>query len=253
MGTVVATGMLDDGPDGTLDHEGANASSPADGEPAAEKGGAVEPAMKFSNAGMPAPIPLPQPRKRVDLAAAADAQLAVPQAVESLEVRELRGVGATFTPKLDAALSFHGLAYKPEGEFEAIHQILAGPLLRDPRVLPRARRLLFVPAFAWATFEVVLMPLSLTRFGQRVVADLRQLQPRFPHYKTFKEWSDSKRRHVIHLLDLTETERDAIVQVAWPDQDAIIDALQAVAYDDINALAADNAEIRTLLAAKEVG
>ena len=173
-------------------------------------------------------------------------------AVESLVVREMKGIGSTFTPNMALQLTFLGLVYKPEGEFDATYHLLAGPLLTDMRLAGRAKHLTFVPAFSWPTHELVIAPFKRTRMGNRVLEDLQTLTPLFPNYKTFVEWSDAKRRHIVRQIQLTEQERETIASLQWPTPDQVIDALQIVAFDDIGDLAAANDEVRLLLTAKEV-
>jgi hypothetical protein len=173
-------------------------------------------------------------------------------AVESLVVRELKGVGVAFTPNLDAMLMFHGLSYKPPHEYESVYQVVAPPLNNDPRVMSRASRIAYVPAFSWSTFEVVLAPFKLTSFGLRVLDNLRTLQPRFPRYKCFTQWDAAKRRHVVYFDDLSEQELGVILGTKWPTRDEILDTLQVAAFDNLDALAAANAEIHALVHSREV-
>jgi hypothetical protein len=172
--------------------------------------------------------------------------------VEQLVVREMKGISQTFTPNLEGALTFRGLVSTPPGEFEAVYLIIAGPLLSDPRIVGRVKTITFVPAFAWSTFEVVLVPFKATKFGMRVLQDLLSLKPRFPNFKVFVEWDALKKRHVVQSLPMTEQEQELIAKVIWPSRGQIIEALQLSAFDDINALAAANDEIRTLLSARAV-
>ena len=90
----------------------------------------------------PAPEPLPglKPRRKIDLTRAALPEVGSMGMVESLLVREMKGVGAMFTPNLEAALTFYSLIYKPEGEFDPRFQIVTGDLLNDPRVMRRDRK-----------------------------------------------------------------------------------------------------------------
>jgi hypothetical protein len=195
---------------------------------------------------------LPKPKRKVDLSTAQLPGLGKLQAVETLTIRERKGVGATFTPNIADALMFHGMVYKPQGEFETKHQIVAGALLTDPRIVNRASRIAFVPALDWSEVSVVLMPLKLNTYGQRVLADLQKLQPLFPHYKAFIQWVESKRRHVVYFDDLSENEKSVIEKVKWPTQEQMLDALSAAAYDNIDDLAAANEEVRALLQSQEV-
>lgn len=199
------------------------------------------------------PSPVPSPKRKVDLTAAVLPGLGKVATVESLDVRELKGVGASFTPNVDAAMAFHGLVYKPQGEFEAAHQILTGSLLNDSRVMSRVQRITFVPAFIWNALEVVLLPIRLTSFGQRVLLDLQKLQPKFPQFKCFIQWNEAKKRHIVHYDDqLSEPELRAIKDVRWPTREQILEALSANAFDNLGELAAANEDVKALLAAKEV-
>jgi hypothetical protein len=172
--------------------------------------------------------------------------------VEQLVVRQLKGPGQMFTADLDSALNFLGLVHKPAGEFEEQYQILADNLLKDPRLARLAKRIAFVPAYAWTTFEVVLMPVKVTTFSQRVVADLAKLKPLFPSYKAFIQWDDGKRRHVVYQEELTPHEAVLIGKVTWPTREQILEALEATAYDELATLCDANDEVRSLLSAREV-
>jgi hypothetical protein len=194
----------------------------------------------------------PKPIRKLDLARAVMPGVSGLRPVEQLVVRQMKGPGQMFTADLDSALNFLGLVHKPAGEFEERYEILADNLLKDPRLARLAKRVAFVPAFAWTTFEVVLMPVKVTSFSQRVVADLAKLKPRFPSYKAFIQWDDSKRRHVVYQEDLTAHEAELIHKVTWPTRDQILEALEVTAYDDLAALCEVNDEVRTLLSAREV-
>jgi hypothetical protein len=199
------------------------------------------------------PAPLPTLKRKVDLKAAILPSLSAVQSVESLAVKELKGVGANFTSNIAGVLMFFGLAHKPQGEFETRHQVLAGNLMTDPRLMGRAQRIAFVPAFSWAANEVVLMPVKLNTYGQRVLQDLQKLHDTvYPDFKAFVQWNESKRRHVVSYDALTEQEKAVIAKVKWPTQDEIVEALSASAFDNIEDLAAVNDEVRTLLHAQEV-
>jgi hypothetical protein len=81
---------------------------------------------------------------------------------------------------------------------------------------------------------------------------LKKLQPRFPDFRAFIEWDATRKRHVVHWEALTEQERGVIATVNWPAQEEILEALSAVAYDDLDDLAEANEDIRTLLRSREV-
>lgn len=193
-----------------------------------------------------------QTKRKIDLTRAALPDVGSLQAVTTLSVRELKGVGAMFTPKASGALTFLGLVYKPLNEYETIHQILAGPLQNDPRVMRYAKRITFVPAFSWATFEVVLVPVKVTTFGRRVLEDMQKLATQFPHFKIFVEWDANRKRHVVYRNGLSEQEESLIASVKWPSQEEILDALSASAYEDLEDLKSANDDIRTLLQSREV-
>jgi hypothetical protein len=199
-----------------------------------------------------APVPLLASRRKVDLATVEMSNLAVATPVEQLVVREMKGIGQTFTPNLAGALTFRGLVYKPAGEYEEVHQIIAGPLLLKPLIASRLKMTTFVPTFSWSTLEVVLAPFKMTKFGMRVLQALQSLQSEFPDLKVFYEWESSKKRHVVQSLPMTAQERELIAKVIWPSKDQIIEALQITAFDNIDVLAAANEEIRTLLSARMV-
>jgi hypothetical protein len=97
---------------------------------------------------LPQPLPTIQPKRKVDFAHAMLPAPGALQTVESLCVRELKGVGAMFTPNLTGILVFMGLVYKPYGEYESQYQIIAGQLMNDPRVMKYAKRIVFIPAFS---------------------------------------------------------------------------------------------------------
>lgn len=209
--------------------------------------------METTNRVMPTgEVSLAQPKRKVDLSTAVLPDIGDVNEVALLTVRELKGIGATFTPNMLAALAFHGLIYRAPGEFESTYQILNGPLLHDPRLLARARRIAFVSAFDWSAMEVVLYPLRLTKFGEHVRLALQKLHGDFPNVKVFVQWSEAKKRHTVHRIKLTGQEAGIISQVAWPDRDQILEALSATAFDSLDDLAAANDEIRTLLSAREV-
>jgi hypothetical protein len=172
--------------------------------------------------------------------------------VDTLVVRELRGVGIMFTPKLDALMNFHGLVYKPAGEYQANYQIVTGPLLNEPRVSRSAKIISFAPTFSWSNHEVVLTPFKLTTFGRLVLDALHKLNHRFPSYKAFVVWDASRRRHVVHYDDLTPQEQAVIDGVTWPGEAAILEALTPIAYDNLDDLAAANDDIRALIRFTEV-
>ncbi|MDB5306434.1 MAG: hypothetical protein JWO38_636 [Gemmataceae bacterium] len=201
---------------------------------------------------LPDPTPAVRHPRKLDLAHAAMPVVGDLQAVTQLTVRELKGVGQMFTANMPGAYQFRGVVHKPAGSFESQFQIIAGNALLDPRIARLAQMIAFVPAFAWATFETVLLPVKVTTYGQRVLADLQKLQQSFPSIKCFVQWDDGKRRHVVYRQTLSAAEAEMIGKVAWPDKDAIVDALEVAAFDDIGTLCDANEDIRTLLAAKEV-
>lgn len=198
------------------------------------------------------PIPLPQPSRRINLQPINAPDLQSAQTVESLLVQELRGPGATFTPNLDLAMTFNGLVHRPPDEFEKEYQIVTGPLQNDPRVSSRMKQIVFVPGFSWQTLSMILVPFKASRYGRRVLADLERLTPRFPSFKAFVEWSETRRCHLVRYLPLTASETEFIAKVKWPTREEILDALQASAFDNIDDLAEANDEIRTILQSKEV-
>jgi hypothetical protein len=99
---------------------------------------------------------------------------------------------------------------------------------------------------------MVLLPVKVTTYGRRVLDDIQKLQLRFPNFKVFIEWDGTRKRHVVHWDELTEQEHGVILSVKWPGRDEILEALGAAAYDDLEALAAANEDIRTLLRSHEV-
>jgi hypothetical protein len=193
-----------------------------------------------------------EPRRPIDLSKAVLPEPGNLTAVESLTVKELKGVGATFTANLGAMLMFLGLVYKPQNEYETYYQIIAPPLDKDPRVLKQAKRIAIVPAYSWATFEVVLMPVKQTTFGRKIVEDLSKLKARFGQVKTFVQWDDDKHRHVVYFDDLSSQELTVIAEVKWPTRQEILEALRTTAFDDLNDLVAANPDIRALVYSKEV-
>jgi hypothetical protein len=200
----------------------------------------------------PSTVPLLLPKRKVDLATVEMSGLPATTPVEQLLVREVKGIGAPFTPNLKTALSFYGLVHKPEGEFDKVYQPVGGSLLNDPRVAGRLRTIIFVPAFLWATLEVVIAPWRMTTYGAHVLQALQSLQPQFPNFKVFVEWSEQKKRHVVRENDMTPQEQELISKFTWPTKVQIIEALQMCAFDNIDDLAAANAEIKTLLSSREV-
>ena len=226
---------------------------PASGRRAGGKWFAGRGGHGATGAAQLAPEPaLPKPKRRVDLSTAQLPGIGGLQAVETLTIRERKGVGATFTPNVAATLMFHGLVYKPQGEFDGLYQIIAGPLLHDPRIANRATRIAFVPALDWSAVEVVLVPIKLSKHGQRVLSDLQKLEPRFPAYKAFIQWVETKRRHVVYFDELSEPEGAIIAKVKWPTQEQMLDALSAVAFETIEDLAAANEDVRALLKSRQV-
>jgi hypothetical protein len=210
------------------------------------------PARVPEDVNRPQPLPTIQPKRKIDLAHAMLPDPGALQTVESLCVRELKGVGAMFTPNLSGILMFMGLVYKPQGEYEAQYQIIIDQLMTDPRVMRYAKRIVFTPVYNWSMFEMILLPVKLTTFGRRVLDDLQKLQPRFPHFKAFIEWDGTRKRHMVRWDTLTEQEQGIIVTVKWPAREDILDALSATAYDDLETLAEANDDIRTLLRSHEV-
>ena len=200
----------------------------------------------------PSTVPLLLPKRKVDLATVEMSGLPATTPVEQLLVREVKGISTPFTPNLESALSFRGLVHKPEGEFDKVYQLVGGSLLNDPHVAGRLQTIVFAPTYSWATCEVVLAPWKMTKYGAHVLKDLQLLQPRFPNLKVFVEWSDLKRRHVVYEVHMTPQDRELISKVTWPHKDQIDDALQLCAFDNIDDLAAANAEIKTLLGSREV-
>ena len=198
------------------------------------------------------PVPLLSPKRKVDLATIEMSGLPATTPVEQLVVHKTKGIATPFTPNLGLALSFRGLVYKPEGEFDESYQLVAGPLLNDSRVVSRLKQIVFIATYLWAQCEVVLAPWKMTKHGAHVVQTLQSLQSRFPNIKLFVEWSDLKKRHVVHDVAMTPQERELVSKVTWPTRDQMIDALQLSAFDDIVDLAAANAEIKTLLSSREV-
>jgi hypothetical protein len=172
--------------------------------------------------------------------------------VEPLEVREFKGVGAMFTPRLDDAVQFHGLVYRPPGEFNGRHQIITGPLLQDARVMRHARRIAFIPVYGWSAFEVALMPIKVSSFGQRIIEYLRRLSPMFPNFKAFVEWDGGKHRHVVYEARLSHQEAEQIRGVRWPTRDEVVEALEAYAYDTLEALMQHNENVRLQITCREV-
>jgi hypothetical protein len=211
----------------------------------------IPPEAAIDRSGL-SPVPLLSPKRKVDLARVEMSGLPEVMAVEQLAVRELKGIGTIFTPKMDQMLSFRGLVYQPAGEFDVNYQLIAGPLLLDPRIVTRTKTIAIIPAFVWSSCEVVLAPWKMTKFGARTLRALQSLQPEFPNYKMFVEWSDVKTRHIVQKISTTPDERELISKVRWPNKDQIIEALQLSAYDSIDDLAAANAEIKILLNSREV-
>jgi hypothetical protein len=198
------------------------------------------------------PIPMPQVRRKVDLSGATLPSLAETKMVEALVVREKKGPGATFSPQLEGALPFYGLVNKPLDAFEAEYQIISGSLLHDPRITSRAKTLAFIPAYDWSAHEMILVPLKMNKYGTRVMLDLQKVAAKTAMFKAFIEWSESLRRHVVHYNILTDAEKELLTTVKWPTREEMLDALSAVAFDNIDDLAAANAEIAMLLGAVEV-
>lgn len=232
------------------------------GPPGAESPGAsgddpTPPADPAAASGLPSRLPPAQPvvppRRKLDLSLAALPQVGDLQPVQQLGVREFKGVGSQFTAHIDSALAFHGLVHQPPGEYETHYQIIAGDLLKDPRIVRLAKRIAFIPVYAWSAFEVALMPLKVTTFGQRVIADLTKLRAKFPLYKAFVTWDAGKKRHVVYEESLSPGEAELIGGVAWPSREEIAAALEVTAFDDLTDLMAANEEVHTLLTAREVG
>jgi hypothetical protein len=199
----------------------------------------------------PPPLPL-RPRRKVDLTLAALPGPGSAREVDALAVRELKGVGKVYTPNLDVAAAYHGIAYKANGEFDTRYQIVAGGLLNDPRVMRCARPITFVPAYSWSTCEVVLAPFKRTSYDRRVLEDLRKLHPLFPRHKVFVKYDDDRKRHVVQYEDLTPLEAGVIAGVKWPTLEDVREALGDIAFDDLDELMCENEEIRALIKWKEV-
>jgi hypothetical protein len=198
------------------------------------------------------PTSVLQTKRKVELTRAALPNQGAPQSVESLSVRVLKGVGASFTPYLNAMLTYFGLEYAPRGEFQKLYQIVDGPLLDDPRVVKHARRIAFVPVFSWSTYELALLPVKQSTHGRRVLDDLQKLQPRFPNFQAYIEWDHDRKRHVVYSYPLTAAELNVITAVKWPTPDEVWEALCDIAYDRIDDLAQVNDDIRLILQSREV-
>jgi hypothetical protein len=204
------------------------------------------------NANRLQPASVLQTKRKVELTRAALPTQGDPQAVESLSVRVLKGVGASFTPYLNAMLTYFGLEYAPRGEFQKQYQIVDGPLLDDPRVMRHARRIAFVPVYSWSTYELSLLPVKQSIHGRRVLDDLKKLQPRFPNFQAYIEWVDNRKRHVVYSYPLTAAEQNVITAVKWPTPEEVREALCDIGYDHIDDLAQANDDIRLMLQAREV-
>lgn len=226
--------------------------SPPPPPPASAGAEDPNPAPNPHHASLPDPVPVVRPPRKLDLALAALPVGGDIQPVTQLGIRLLKGVGQMFTSNLEHAYQFRGLVHKPAGSFEEAYQIIAGDILTDPRIARLTQAIAFIPCYAWSTFEVVLHPLKLTTYGQKVLADLSKLQREFPRYKAFIQWEDGKHRHVVYRQTISAAETELIDKVQWPDKDTILAALELTAFDSIAALSQANDDIRTLLSAQEV-
>jgi hypothetical protein len=196
------------------------------------------------------PIPPPRTKHKVDLTLAVLSGQNKLQAVECLAVQEIKGIGAMFTPDLNAKLGFPGLVSKRG--YDNVYQIINGPLLDDPRIMKHASLIAFVPAYNWSTFEVVLRPVKKSGPGVRMLADFERLQAHFPNYNAYVEWDDVRFRHIVRWTMLTSQEQGVIGQVKWPTQAQIISALNPLAYDNLDDLAQVNDNVRLMLQSREV-
>jgi len=221
----------------------AESAAPTSEDSQRESGGRVVPLQPL------APL---QPRRKIDLSTAVLPEPGLAATVESLEIRDLKGPGCPYTPNLEVQVPLPGLVYKPHGEYQDVHQIIAGHLLDDPRVMKRSRRIIFVPAFSWSTLEMVLVPYKCTRFGRRVLEDLRTVQPMFPNLKVWVEWDDLRRRHFVNYDELTQQEARMLASAKYPTFEQALDALSAYAFDNIKDLIAVNDEMRIVCSSKEV-
>jgi hypothetical protein len=199
-----------------------------------------------------AALPAIESPRNIDLRLATLPAAHALRTIDNLMVRELKGLGTMFTPNVDAALDFFGLAYKPRGVFETQYQIIAGPLLNDPRVKRLASPVSFVPAFSWSTLEVVLAPYKLTAHGQRTLQLLRKLNNRFPNFKVLVEWVATRQHHVVRYSELSPNEMALIDGVHWPTADEVLEALGAVAFNNLDKLMAANEIVRQSISAREV-
>ena len=156
------------------------------------------------------------------------------------------------TPNLASAMSFFCIVSQPRGAYEKVYQIVTGPLLEDARVSRFTKRVVYVPAYHWASLQFVLAPIKLTQYGQRTLDDLGKLTPMFPHVKPYVEWDAIRTRHIVRYQQLSDMEQGTISHVTWPDQGAILEALQKIAFDSLDDLVRENDEIRTAMTAREV-
>lgn len=191
-------------------------------------------------------------RRRPDLTLAAEPLGGEIRPVDRLIVREISGIGRMFTPNLEQAYQFRGIAHKPPGSFETAYQIVAGAAGTDPLIAPLVRGIAFVPVLDWGSRDVVLRPVKMTTHGQYVIADLRTLQARFPGYKCYVVWDNAKRRHVVRWQDTNEAETEIVRAVDWPDVEVITEALASDAYDSVDMLAEVNEDVRALVNSREV-
>lgn len=198
------------------------------------------------------PIPELRPKRRVDLTLVALPGAGDITAVESLEIRELKGIWSPFTPYFEGMLTFHTIVYKPKGAFETVYQILGKKLHSDPRIIQRARRVTFLPVYSWATAETVIMPIKMSTYGARVLGALKKLQPQCPNVKAYVEWSQATKRHVVSRDDLSNQEQEVIKCLRWPTSEEMLDALSDSAFDNIEDLAAVNDDVNAFLRAREV-
>lgn len=198
------------------------------------------------------PEPLPQPPRRVDLSPVNLSLVPDALPVESLRVREMKGIGSTFTPNLSTSLTFKGIVYTPSHGYEKEYHLLGKNLLAESRLAAHIQAITFTAALDWSTCDVVLMPIKATRLGRLVMQDLVKEQPHFSHRKYYIEWVQTKRRHVLNQAELTGDEIELLGKAHWPTQEEIIGALQVTAFDNLNELVEANAEVRLIINSREV-
>ena len=81
---------------------------------------------------------------------------------------------------------------------------------------------------------------------------LTKLRRSFPNFKCYVEWDNGKNRHIVNQVEFTDRDQDIIARVVWPTQDEILEALDAIAFDDIETLRQANCDVSTLLASHPV-